>query len=144
MRVDAESVWLEGRSRYERIPRGSRYMEVVVSAGGGNRRRALVVDPDRIASTVDLVNSLPVLQRDACAPELEEPSRSNPRVEVLFRSSRAGWPLARIATELVQQESCPALHFWLRGRPERTLAESRLVIGALHGTMARLDRAVFR
>jgi hypothetical protein len=144
VRVDAISAWLEGRSRFERIPRGSRYMEVVVSEGGGSRRSTLVDDPARIDPIVDLVNSLPILQHDTCVPGLDEPSRSTPRVEVLFRSSRGGWPIARIAGELRREGVCPPLLFSLRGRNERSLDEGWIVFQALHGPIGRLRGALER
>jgi hypothetical protein len=144
VRVDAESIWLEGRSPYERIPHGSRYMEVSLSEGGRNRRSSLVADPAQIAPVVGLLNSLPVLQRDTCAPAVEEPSPSAPRIEVLFRSSPSGWPIARIAGELAPEGNCPPLRFWLRGRHERPLAEGWLVVQALHEPIKRLRRALER
>jgi hypothetical protein len=144
VRVDAEAVWLEGRSPYERIPRGSRYMEVIVAKGARDTRRAVVADPRQIAHVVDLVNSLPVLQHDTCAPAVEEPSPSAPKVEVLFRSSLGGWPIARISGGAAGEGECPPLRFWLRGRLERPLDESGVVFGALHETIERLRRALGR
>lgn len=141
VRVDALSVWLEGRSRYERIPRGSRFMEVTLSEGGGRRRSSVVADPDRIDPVVELANSLPVTQRSTCAVGLDPPSPSHPRVEVRFRSSRDGWPIARLVGELGREGRCPpALAFSLRGRKERSLEEGRLVFQALHQQIERLRR----
>jgi hypothetical protein len=142
VRVDALSVWLEGRSRYERIPRGSRFMEVTVSEGGSHRRSSVVADPARIDPVVDLVNSLPIAQRDTCVPELDRPSPSTPRVEVLFRSSHDGWPIAQLTGELRHEGHCPPLLFSLRGRHERSLDEGWLVFQALREPIERLRRAL--
>jgi hypothetical protein len=142
VRIDAISAWLEGRSRYERIPRGSHYMEVVVSEGGRNKRSSLITDPAQIAPVVGLLNSLPIIQRDTCVPELDEPSPSTPRIEVLFRSTRHGWPIARITGEPEREGHCPPLLFSLRGRPERSLDEGWLVFQALHEPIERMRRAL--
>jgi hypothetical protein len=142
VRVDAEAVWLEGRSSYERIPHGTRYMEVIVAEGARDTRRAVVAHRRQIAHVVDLVNSLPVLQHDTCAPAVEEPSPSAPKVEVLFRSSRGGWPIARVSGGLEGEGECTPLRLWLRGRLERPLDESGVVFGALHETIERLRRAL--
>jgi hypothetical protein len=138
VRIDAQSGWLEGRSRFERVPRGTRFMELTVAVGARDSRTAVIADPTRIAHTVGLVNSLPVLQHNTCVPGLEEPSPSAPRVEVRFRSSRGGWPIARVAGSLGPDEGCSLLFFWLRGRGERPLDEPGVVFAALREPIERL------
>jgi hypothetical protein len=137
MRVDAEATWLEGRSPFERIPEGSRYMEVILIKPGGDRRRSLVTDVARIDHVVDLVNSLPIVQRYTCVPSVEDPG-DNPIVKVVFRSTRNGWPLAQISRELVGRAPCPPLQFSLRGRPERGLDQGWLVLQELRDRIEQL------
>jgi hypothetical protein len=139
MRVDTEATWLEGRSPYERIPGGSRYMEVILRKRGEDPRRSLVTDVARIAHVVDLVNRLPIVQRDACAPGVEDFSHV-PRLEVVFRATRNGWPIARIGRELVGENPCPPLQFSLRGRWERGLDQGWLVLRELGDLIERMRR----
>ena len=139
VRVDAEASWLEGRSPYERIPSGSRYMEVILKKPGEDPRRSLVTDLAQIDHIVDLVNSLPIVQRYTCASSLEELEHI-PKVQVVFRSTRRGWPIAKISRELVGKSQCPPLQFSLRGRPERGLDQGWLVLRELHDRIERLRR----
>jgi hypothetical protein len=139
MRVDTEATWLEGRSPYERIPAGSRYMEVILAKPGEDPRRSLVTDVARIDRIVDLVNRLPIVQRYSCAPSVED-FGNLPRVQVVFRSTRKGWPIAQVSRELVGKSQCPPLQFSLRGRPERGLDQGWLVLRELHARIERLRR----
>jgi hypothetical protein len=139
MRVDAQAVWLEGRSPYARIPNGSRYMEVILVEPGEDPRRSLVTDVARIDHIVDRVNSLPIVQRYSCAPSHED-FGNIPKVKVVFRSTRKGWPIAQISRELVGKSQCPPLQFSLRGRPERGLDQGWLVLRELHDRIERLRR----
>jgi hypothetical protein len=137
VRVDAETVWLRGRSRYERVPGRTRYLELVLWRRG-ERRRSLLADPGRIGRLVDLVNSLPVSQGDNCSVPPGVPSKSSTRVEVVLRASRRGWPIARLSRDLIGENPCTPLEFSLRGRPERGLDEGWLLFRALHAQIARL------
>jgi hypothetical protein len=139
IRVDAEATWLEGRSPYEWIPNGSRYMEVILARPGEDPRRSLVTDLARIDHIVDLVNSLPIVQRHTCAASVED-LENIPKVQVVFRSTRKGWPIAKISRVLVGKAQCPPLQFSLRGRPERGLDQGWLVLRELHDRIERLRR----
>jgi hypothetical protein len=139
VRVDAEATWLEGRSPYERIPNGSRYMEVILRKPGEDQRRSLVTDLAKIDHIVDLVNSLPIVERYTCSSSVEDFQRI-PEVQVVFRSTRKGWPIAKISRELVGKAQCPPLQFSLRGRPERGLDQGWRVFRELHDQIERLRR----
>ena len=97
-----------------------------------------------LIAAAPVFRGLPILQRDTCVPGLDEPSPSTPRVEVLFRSSRGGWPIARIAGELMREGCCPPLLFSLRGHHERSLDEGWLVFQELLEPIERLRRALER
>jgi hypothetical protein len=139
IRIDVEAEWLEGRSPFERIPGGSRYLEVIVTSPKKRYRRATVTDRKLISHVVAIVNSLPLTQHTSytCPHGIEGHSPPHPAVTMIFRARRHGDPIARLYQSLPVESGCRPLHFQLRGRSERGLDEGWLVIRALDATIQR-------
>src|SRR5829696_3897028 len=138
LRIDAEAEWLEGRSPFERIPGGSRYLEVIATFPSKSDRRATITDRNLIADVVAIVNSLPLTQRTSFTCRHGFEGRGpHPAVVMIFRARRRAVPIARLYQSLPVESGCRPLHFQLRGRTERALDEGWLVIRALDATLAR-------
>jgi hypothetical protein len=138
IRIDAEAEWLEGRSPFERIPGGSRYLAVIATFPGKSDRRATVTDRKLISHIVAIVNSLPLTQHTSyTCPHGLEGRPPHPGVVMIFRARRGADPIARLYQSLPVESGCRPLHFQLRGRTERALDEGWLVIRALDATIAR-------
>ena len=139
LRFDAQAVWLEGRSRFERIPGGSRYLEVTAQFPAKPDRLAIVTDVGLITHLVAILNSLPVTQRTSytCPHGIEGHGAAHPDVRLIFRPRRGGQPIARIIQSLPVESGCRQLHISIRGRPQRGLDEGWVLIRALDETIAR-------
>jgi hypothetical protein len=139
LRIDAQAEWLEGRSPFERIPGGSRYLEVKAIYPKKRARRATVTDPKLISHVVAIVNSLPLTQHTSytCPHGIEGLGGPHPAIVMIFRAHRHTQPIARLYQSLPVESGCRPLHFQLRGRSERPLDEGWLVIRALDATLAR-------
>jgi hypothetical protein len=139
LRFDAQAVWLEGRSRFEHIPGGSRYLEVTARFPAKPDRLAIVTDVGLIDHLVAVLNSLPVVQRTSysCPHGIEGYGPAHPDVRLIFRPRRGGQPIARIIQSLPVESGCRPLHISIRGRPQRSLDEGWLLIRALDKTIAR-------
>jgi hypothetical protein len=138
LRFDAQAVWLEGRSRFEQIPGGSRYLEVTARFPTKPDRVAIVTDVGLITHLVAILNSLPVTQRTSYScPHGIEGQSPHPDVSLVFRPRRGGQPIARITQSLPVESGCRPLHISIRGRPQRGLDEGWLLIRALDQTIAR-------
>ena len=139
LRFDAQAVWLEGRSRFERIPGGSRYLEVTAQFPAKPDRLAIVTDAGLITHLIAILNSLPVTQRTSytCPHGIEGHGAAHPDVRLIFRPRRGGQPIARIIQSLPVESGCRQLHISIRGRPQRGLDEGWVLIRALDETIAR-------
>jgi hypothetical protein len=133
VRIDSQAVWLEGRSPYERIPGGTHYMTVTATTPQGPDRRAVVSNAGLIERVVALLNSLPVTQHTSysCPHGIASQPPPHPAVEIVFRSSRDGPPIAGLFQTLPVSSGCRPMGFSLRGRRERSLDEGWIVIRAL-------------
>ena len=138
IRIDAEAEWLEGRSPFERIPGGTRYLEVTATSPRKADRRATVTNRKLISHVVAIVNSLPLTQHTSyTCPHGIEGQSPHPGVLMIFRARRGDEPIARLYQSLPVESGCRPLHFQLRGRSERALDEGWLVIRALDATIAK-------
>jgi hypothetical protein len=139
IRLDVEAEWLEGRSPFERIPGGSRYLEVIATFPKKTDRRATVTNRKLISHVVAVINSLPLTQHTSytCPHGIEGQPPLHPGVRMIFRAHRHSDPIARLYQSLPVESGCRPLHFQLRGRSERGLDEGWLVIRALDATIAK-------
>jgi hypothetical protein len=134
LRVDAQSVWIEPRPSWERIPVASQLVELSVGRAGAPRRELSIVDAEAVRRIAATINDLPVVQPGvaSCPAGLPRPAL----VRLVFRAARGASALAEVEQQL-PAGTCDPMRLDVHGERGLPLAESWRVMRQLRPLLER-------
>jgi len=134
LRVDAQSVWIEPRHSWERIPVASQFVELSVGRAGAPRRELSIVDAEAVRRIAAAINDLPVVQ-----PGVTSCPAGSPRpalVRLVFRAARGAPALAEVEQQM-PAGTCDPLRLDVHGERGLPLTESWRVTRQLRPLLER-------